>query len=433
MSDDLTAWLGANARRLATLDPDADDDADLLPLLEIVGDARVVAIGESMHRIHEMYLVRHRILRFLARHGFTAYVMESGFPEARLVDDWVSGRSTRPVREVLERGVTYSMGRCQEMLDLLAWLRTDGGVRFYGADVPDSAASARPAVEAMEAFLADVDPGYAAHVLADLLPLFDYLPADRSGIAQAAPALHAYIALPAAERAALTALVGELAERVRARRIDYLEAGADPRAVAFAEHAARVARQTDAFLAAMPAGATRAYPPGNVRDVTMADTVEWVLEREPRVVVAAANGHVQRTPFHAPPFVPQPMTTMGRELADRLGDDLVVLGTTFGGGTAWLHRPGPDDAPGHSTPFTQDLGAPDPTSLDAALAAPGLGSYYVDLRPADGAAAAALDATRGTHNGTELQLVDARRAFDAVVHVDRVTPWHTWIPMPERR
>jgi hypothetical protein len=55
---------------------------------------------------------------------------------------------------------------------------------------------------------------------------------------------------------------------------------------------------------------------------------------------------------------------------------------------------------------------------------------------ADGAAAAAPDATLGTQNGTELQLVDARRAFDAVVHIDRVTPWHTWIPtldQPERR
>lgn len=431
MSDDLTAWLRANAHHLATLDPDADDDADLLPLLEIVGEARVVAIGESMHRIHEMYQVRHRILRFLARHGFTAYVMESGFPESRLVDDWIAGRSPLPVREVLERGVTYHMGKCQEMLDLLAQLRMDGGLRFYGADVPDSASSARPAVEAAIGFLDDADPDYATHLRTDLLPLFGYLPADRSGIAQAAPALHAYIALPWTDRTALTALIGELAERVRARRLDYLEAGADPEHAAFAEHAARVARQTDAFLAAMPAGATRTYPPGNVRDVTMADTVEWVLEREQRVVVAAANGHVQKRPFHAPPFVTQPMTTMGRELADRLGEDLVVLGTTFGGGTAWLHRPLPDDGPGHSTPFTADIGALHPGSLDAALTAAGPGSYVVDLRGADGAAAAALDATLGTQNGTELQLVDARRAFDAVVHVDRVTPWHTWIPTPE--
>jgi erythromycin esterase len=192
--------------------------------------------------------------------------------------------------------------------------------------------------------------------------------------------------------------------------------------VAFAVHAVRVAQRTDAFLAAMPAGATRSYPPGNVRDVAMADTVEWVLEREGRVVVAAANGHVQKTPFHAPPVVPQPMTTMGRELADRLGNDLVVLGTTYSGGTAWLHRPGPDDPPGHSTPFIEDLGEPDPDSLDAALAAAGPGACFVDLRSAAGSAAAALDRTRGTYNGPELQLVDARRAFDAIIHLGRITP-----------
>lgn len=430
MSSNLTAWLRANAHRLATLDPDADDDSDLLPLLDVVGDARVVAIGESMHRLHELYLVRHRILRFLARHGFTAYVMESGFPEGRVVDDWIAGRSAAPVREVLERGVTYSMGRCQEMLDLLAWLRQDGSVRFYGCDVPDSASSALPAVRAALPLLDAGDPEFAAHVRADLLPLFGYLPRDRTGLAQAAEALHAYLALDDADRSALTALVGELAERVRARRLDYLDAGVDPAEVDFGVHAARMARQTDAFLAAMPAGATRAYPPGNVRDVTMADTVEWVLEREERVVVAAANGHVQKVPFHAPPFVPQPMTTMGRELADRLGDDLVVIGTTYGGGTAWLHRPRPDDGPGQSTPFVEELVAPDPAGLDAALVAAGVGTSFVDLRRASGAAAGALDATRGTQNGPHLVLADARRAFDAVVHVEHVTPWHTWIPLP---
>jgi erythromycin esterase len=85
------------------------------------------------------------------------------------------------------------MGKCQEMLDLLTWLRMDGGVNFYGADVPDSTSSALPAIKAAVAFLDQVDPDYSAHLRADLLPLFDYLPADRSGIAQAAsgaPCLH---------------------------------------------------------------------------------------------------------------------------------------------------------------------------------------------------------------------------------------------------
>ncbi|MBV8932074.1 MAG: erythromycin esterase family protein, partial [Kutzneria sp.] len=76
------ARLGREAiRPLRTLDPAAPLD-DLAWLDEAVGDARVVAIGESAHYNHESYLLRHRLLRYLVeRHGFTAYATESGFTE----------------------------------------------------------------------------------------------------------------------------------------------------------------------------------------------------------------------------------------------------------------------------------------------------------------------------------------------------------------
>lgn len=77
------AWLRDNASLLRTLDPDDHDFSDLQPLRDIVGEARVVAIGESTHRAHEVYQIRHRLARFLlTRMGFTASVMESGCPKA---------------------------------------------------------------------------------------------------------------------------------------------------------------------------------------------------------------------------------------------------------------------------------------------------------------------------------------------------------------
>ena len=57
---------------LRTLDPAAPLD-DLEWLDEAIGDARVVAIGESAHGIREFYQLRHRLLRYLVeRHGFDA-------------------------------------------------------------------------------------------------------------------------------------------------------------------------------------------------------------------------------------------------------------------------------------------------------------------------------------------------------------------------
>ncbi|MBO9703969.1 MAG: erythromycin esterase family protein [Arthrobacter sp.] len=114
-------------------------------------------------------------------------------------------------------------------------------------------------------------------------------------------------------------------------------------------------------------------------------------------------------------------------MADRLGEDYLAIGSTYGGGTGWLHRPGPQDAPGHSTPFTADLGEPFGGSLDQALARPGLGDYFVDLRRVSSAASGGLELTTGTHNGPGLEPSDAAASFDAMIHLDRISPWHTWI------
>lgn len=435
MTDDLAAWLHEAATPFDTLDPDAPEDAGLEALAAIVGDARVVMIGESAHRVHEFYDARHRMLRHLVHElGFTAFVMESGLPEGRLVDDWILGRSDARPRDVLNRGMTYHMGKCQEMLEQLAWMREHNAhaerpVRFYGMDIPASAATAKPAVEACIPVLERVDPGYATVVREQLLPLFDHLPGDTSGLAWAAPAIQSYLALDATTRFELTARINELAERMLARRVHYLEIADAAAAVEFAVRCVVTARHADAFLAAMIAGPTRRYPSANIRDLAMAENVRWILERETRIVVAAANGHVQRAPFHAPPFVNEPMTTMGEHLAAVLGNELVVIGGTYGGGEAWLHRPALDSLPGHSVPFVEDVGAPDPTSLDALLATAGMAAHLVDLRrvPSNGAIADRFAAARGTINGPHMQLLDPLVGFDAAYFVERISPWHTWI------
>lgn len=423
----IAEWLRDHAHPLRTLDPADGDVSDLAPLKDVVGDARVVAIGESTHRIHEFYQLRHRLTRFLVSElGFTAFVMESGFPEGLRVDDWVHGGPGDPA-DLLHTGITYHMGKCAEMREHLEWLRAHE-VRFHGMDVSDSAASARPAVEACVAFLAGADPAYAESVRDGLLPLFDYLPADRTGLAWAAPALHAYLALDAGVRNELTVRIGELAERMRAQRVVY-SAATSPARFETAYRCAATARHTDAFLQAMASARTRPYAPANLRDAAMAENVEWILGREERIVVAAANGHVQRWPFSAPPVLPVGMTALGEHLAASLGERMVVIASAFGGGTLYLHRPIPDGPPGHTEVFTHEMAAPDPDSLDALLATAGVSPYLLDLRavPATGPVADAFAASTTIMTGLQATPVNPMAAFDAVVYVDRVTPWHTFV------
>ncbi|MGH3926464.1 MAG: erythromycin esterase family protein, partial [Pseudonocardiaceae bacterium] len=50
---------------LRTLDPADPDISDLAVLRELVGDARVVCLGESAHGVSEYYQLKDRVLRFL--------------------------------------------------------------------------------------------------------------------------------------------------------------------------------------------------------------------------------------------------------------------------------------------------------------------------------------------------------------------------------
>jgi erythromycin esterase len=320
------------------------------------------------------------------------------------------------------------------MLDQLAWMRERNArsaepVRFYGMDLPGSSATALPGILGCLPVLDRADPHYADVVRGTLLPLFDYLPTDRRGLAWAAPAIQSYLALAPQTRFELTARIAELVERMQAMRVQYAESTGDAEAVETALRCAVTARHADAFLAAMLNGPTRRYPPANIRDAAMAENLDWILQREDRIVVVAANGHVQKAPFLAPPFVTEGMSTLGEHLAARFGSQMVVIGCTYGGGEAWLHRPAPDSLPGHSVPFVEDVGASHAGSLDALLGAAGPGDLLIDLRrvPQAGKVAERFASTVSTMNGPHTQLVDPLVGFDAAYFVGKISPWHTWI------
>ncbi|TCO59803.1 erythromycin esterase family protein [Actinocrispum wychmicini] len=433
---DVDNWLRENTDPLRSIDPETADYADLEPLRDIVGDARVVAIGESTHRVHEFYQIRHLVTRFLVDEmGFTAFVMESGFPEGWAVNDWVLG-GDGDLDHLLGTGVTYHMGKCAEMRDQLRWMRDHNRthaekIHFYGMDVPDSSASALPGVRAALSFLDDADPAYAAAVRERLLPLFDYLPTDRTGLAWSAPALQAYMALGVAHRYELTARISELTERLQALRVPY--STVDPDRADIALQCAVTARHADAFLANMATGAERTYRGANVRDAAMADNVEWILEREARVVIGAANGHLQRWPYRVPPIINEDQVVLGQHLARSLGDEMVVIATTYNGGRMFTHRLIPGGRPGHTEVFFEDTGPfTEPDSLDVLLATTGDPLTMLDLRkvPDHGPVADRFAEIDCTVQGPYKQLVSPLTAFDAVVHIDKVTPWHTFIDIP---
>src|SRR5438105_4922299 len=87
----LASAVRAAARPLSGASSDYD------ALLEMVGDARFVLLGEASHGTHEFYSERARITRRLIEEkGFTAVAVEADWPDAYRVNRFVRGAGDDP-------------------------------------------------------------------------------------------------------------------------------------------------------------------------------------------------------------------------------------------------------------------------------------------------------------------------------------------------
>jgi erythromycin esterase-like protein len=158
------AALAALVRKSAR--PISGGRADYDPLLEMVGDARFVLLGEATHGTHEFYRERARITRRLIEEkGFGAVVLEADWPDAYRVSRYVAGRGADATAEQALSGFTRFprwMWRNTDFRDLVGWLRSHNESRrppatkvgVYGMDLYSLTGSAAAVVE----YLSGVDP-----------------------------------------------------------------------------------------------------------------------------------------------------------------------------------------------------------------------------------------------------------------------------------
>jgi erythromycin esterase len=403
----------AAVRPLRTLDPVGPlEDLDWLD--EAIGDARVVAIGESAHYNAESYQLRHRLLRYLVeRHGFSAYALENGFTEGWSTDAWVRGTTdTERLGQLMGNGMTSLMLLWSQMRAQLEWMRQHNRtaarpVGFYGIDLGGSNVSLLPGLDAVTDYLAEADPRFKVDSR-----LRETAAAFAPPSAFSAPAaVAAYGGLAPEAKDALTAGLAVLAARMTGRRLDYLRrTTAD--AYARALRSLHLTCTLDTVVRAMAGGDMQTGMLN--RDAAIADTVEWILRKEDRIVLAAHNGHIQRWPGTLPGM--PPATPMGMHLADRLGEDYLVIGTTTGTGHTLT-----TSADFYAGTLFSELEPPRPGSLDAVMAASHDGPFATDLRrlsPADTSTVRAITQQRYGTFYADLSPLDA---YDIIVHLPQVT------------
>ncbi len=113
-------------------------------LAKWIADRRIVLIGDSTHGSREFYRYRADISRYLiAKHGFTAVIIEGNWPAARQVDQFIKHQFDMSADQALIGFKSYFpwLWRNQTVHEFVQWLQkynqlsTKHEISFYGMDL----------------------------------------------------------------------------------------------------------------------------------------------------------------------------------------------------------------------------------------------------------------------------------------------------------
>jgi len=260
-------------------------EVELGPLLDQIGDAHVVLLGEATHGTSEFYRMRTRITTELVmRRGFNIVAIEGDWPDAAHVDHHVRALDF-PIRDesTFTRFPTW-MWRNREVVELIAWLKSHNElikdpqwrVGFHGLDLY----SLYKSLDAVLHYLNDIDPK-AAKIARERYACLS--PWERD------PALYGRAAISQGYAQCERPVVAVLRDLLE-RRLDYARADGDRFFDATSN--AHLVAAAEEYYRVMYYGGPASW---NLRDQHMFDTLERLLAfRGPnaKAVVWAHNSHV---------------------------------------------------------------------------------------------------------------------------------------------
>jgi erythromycin esterase len=273
---------GVSRRALPLSDP-----SDLDPLIERIGDATYVLLGEATHGTSEFYEWRAALSRrLIEERGFSFVGVEGDWPDCYRVNRYAksyadSGDSARDVLHAFERWPTW-MWANREVAEFAEWLRDhnrrlspERQAGFYGLDVY----SLWESMHAVVGYLESVDPALARAARA-AYGCFEPYAEDAQQYARATA-----IVPTTCEREAV-AVLGAL----RRKATEYSEDGRD--AFFNAEQNALVAKNAELYYRTMVRGGPTSW---NVRDSHMVETLERLMVHHgpaAKAIVWEHNTHI---------------------------------------------------------------------------------------------------------------------------------------------
>jgi erythromycin esterase-like protein/pyrimidine operon attenuation protein/uracil phosphoribosyltransferase len=411
-------------------------------LEQLIGDARIVLIGESSHGTHEFYEARAAITKWLIdEKGFCAVAAEADWPDAYRVNRYVRGlgedENADKALSGFERFPAW-MWRNTVVRDFVDWLRIrnrrqeSNGQRqagFYGLDLY----SLHRSMQEVITYLEKIDPKAAARAQ-ERYACFDHASADD---AQAYGFSAAFGAGPSCENQVIEQLVDIQRNALSYARRDGLLAEDE---LFYTQQNAQTVRDAEAYYRAMFSGRVTSW---NLRDKHMAQTLDALLKHldrhhdvpSARIVVWAHNSHVGDA--RATEVSADGQLTLGQLARQQYGDQSRLIGfSTYSGTVTAASEWGGVAERKAVRPALNG-------SIEELLHQTGRGSFLVsaDLSPE---AAEPLSAVRlgraigviylpATERQSHYFHVRPADQFDAMIHIDRtralepLEPTSLWI------
>ena len=135
--DPRTTWIEKNAINVRSISPIDTDYEDLSPLKEIIGDARVVLLGEQTHGGATTFEAKVRLAKFLHKEmGFAVMAFESGMYDCAKI--WQQMQLGKPMEEEVLKSMFYMYATSTEVKPLFqymdAQLKTKAPLILTGMD-----------------------------------------------------------------------------------------------------------------------------------------------------------------------------------------------------------------------------------------------------------------------------------------------------------
>ncbi|UCG55708.1 MAG: erythromycin esterase family protein [Phycisphaerales bacterium] len=384
---ELHSWLKENAVHLNSNEAGSGFD-DMQPLKAVVGEARIVSLGEAAHHNRTFSQAKHRMVEFLVDEmGFTVFAIEATFSGALELNDYVLGGDGDPRRAV--GALAYPAWIIESILDMVIWMREynstrEKKVKFYGFDFRPPMVSAKAVHNHLrktngtndyDKLLSNMMNPWTAHRFRHSLKEED------SRAKEEIERLITYLEDKKPVLNQKTASEQKILEHEQWSLV--------------VQHA-RVLLQYVEFWGLM----SNRSKATDFRDKSMAENVRWIVDYEKgaKIILWAANPHVMATPGSG---------CMGEYLRRTYGNDMVVFGLMSSGRSA---GPSPDNT-------DQGYGAPG-GSVETVLTEAALDIAVVDLRSLPkGAVSKYFNAPRKT--GSIYSVLPW--AYDAILFIESTT------------